>query len=151
MLCVEDLEELALTLLELEKKYLLEEGEEYSCAVVVVITPKGRYYEEAEFSDEIEMDIAYGAIVDRARAKNATPIITINTARQKEVTGKLDSYWWGKLEAENQPRCLQLTISGPGLEPSSISLPFAVENNRVILGAQTAFEPTIVNLLPGWP
>jgi len=151
MLRVEDPRQLALTLLEVEKKYLLEEGEEYSCAVVVVITPKGRYYEEAEFNDEIEMDTVYGAIVDRARVKNATAIITINTAHQQEVTGELDSYWWGKLAVEDRPRCLHLTISGPGVEPLSVSLPFAVENNRVIFGTQTGFEPTIVNLLPGWP
>jgi hypothetical protein len=151
MLSVEDLRQLALTLLEVEKKYLLEEGEEYSCAVVVVMTPKGRYYEEAEFNDEVEMDAVYAAIVDRARVKNATVIITINTARQHEVTGELDSYWWGQLAAEDRPRCLHLTISGPGVEPLSVSLPFTVENNQVIFGAQTKFEPTIVNLLPGWP
>ena len=42
---VDDLQQLALELLEIEKKYLLEEKEEYSCAVVVVITTEGRYYE----------------------------------------------------------------------------------------------------------
>jgi hypothetical protein len=115
------------------------------------MTPEGRYYEEVEFSDETEMDAVYGAIVGRAKGKNATAIITINTARQQEVEGELDSYWWGKLAEENQPRCLLLTISGPGVKPLSISLPFSVENNQVILGAQTEFEPTVVNMLPNWP
>ena len=66
-------------------------------------------------------------------------------------SGELDSYWWGKLAAENQPRCLLLTISGPSVQPLSISLPFSVENNQVVLGPQAQFEPAIVNMLPNWP
>ena len=148
---MEDLTKLALSLLEIEKKYLLEEKQEYSCAIVVVITPEGRYYEEAEFDDETELDAVYGAIVERARNKNAIAIITINTAREQDVAGELDSYWWGKLAAENQPRCLLLTISGPSVQPLSISLPFSVENNQVVLGPQAQFEPAIVNMLLNWP
>jgi hypothetical protein len=150
---MEELTQLALSLLEIEKKHLLEELQEYSCAVVVVITSEGRYFEEAEFNDETEMDAAYGAIVERAKCKKATAIITINTAREKDVAGEseLESYWWGKLAAENQPRCLMLTISGPSLKSLSISLPFSVENDQVVLGTQTEFEPTIVNMLPNWP
>ena len=125
---VEELTQLALKLLEIEKKHLLEEKQEYSCAVVIVITPEGRYYEEADFDDEAEMDAVYGAIAERARAKNATAIITINTGREKDVEdeGELDSYRCGKLAEENQPRCLFLTISGPGIKPVSLILPFSI-------------------------
>jgi hypothetical protein len=123
----------------------------HSHFVQTVQTRRLRYYEEAEFNNEIEMDAAYGAIVERARSKNATAIITINTAREQDVAGELDSYWWGKLAAENQPRCLFLTISGPSVRPFSISLPFSVQNNQVVLGIQTEFEPTIVSMLPNWP
>ena len=99
------------------------------------------------------MDAAYGAIVGRAKSKKATTIIPITTAREKDVGDKseLESYWWGKLAAENQPRCLFLTISGPSLKSVSISLPFSVENNQVVLGTQMDFEPTVVNMLPNWP
>ena len=153
ILRVEDVTQLALKLFEIEKKYLLEEKEEYSCAVVIVITPGGRYYEDVEYNDEIEMDAAYGAIVERAKSKRATAIITISTVRMKDVAdeSELESYWWGQLAAENQPRCLFLTISGPSLKSVSISLPFSVENNQVVLGTQSEFEPTIVNKLPNWP
>jgi hypothetical protein len=41
---VENLTQLALKLLEIEKKHLLEKKEEYSCAVAVIVTPEGRYY-----------------------------------------------------------------------------------------------------------
>jgi hypothetical protein len=150
---VEDLPQLALKLFEIEKKILLKEKQEYSCGIVIVITPEGPYYEDVEFNDETEMDAAYGAIVERAKSKKATAIITISTVREKDVTdeSELESYRWGKLAAENQPRCLFLTISGPSLKAVSISLPFSVENNQVVLGTQTDFEPTIVNMLPNWP
>ena len=99
------------------------------------------------------MDAASGAIVEHAKGKKATAIITITTAREKDVgdESELEAYWWGKLAAENQPRCLFLTISGPSLKSVSISLPFSVENNQVVLGTQTDFEPTVVNMLPNWP
>jgi hypothetical protein len=148
---MEDVMQLALKLFEIEKKHLLEEKEEYCCAAVIVITPEGRYYEEAEFNDAAELDAAYGAIVERARDKNAAAIITINTAREQDVTEELGSYWWGKLAGENQPRCLLLTISGPSVQPLRISLPFSIEKNQVVLGTQTQFEPAIVNMLPNWP
>ena len=82
---MEDVMQLALELFEIEKNHLLEEKQEYSCAVVIVLTPEGRYYEEAEFDDENEMDTVYVAIVERAKTRNATAIITINTGREKDV------------------------------------------------------------------
>jgi hypothetical protein len=150
---VNDLKQLALNLFETEKEHLLEEKQEYSCAVVVVLTPERRYYEEADFDDKDEMDRVYGAIVERAKTRNATAIITINTGREKDVKDEkqLDTYWWGQLENENQPRCLFLTISGPGIKPLSMSLPFSVKNGQVVLGEQSEFEPAILNMLPNWP
>jgi len=150
---MDELKQLALELLEIEKKYLLEDKEEYSCAVVVVVTPKRRYHEEAEFDNEAEMDAVYGAIVERAKAQKAIAIITINTAREKDVEdeSELDSYRWGQLAAQDRPRCLSLTLSGPGIGSLSLSLPFSMKNGELVLGKQTDFEPTIVNLLPNWP
>jgi hypothetical protein len=151
---VEEFTALALKLFEIEKKLLLKEKEEYSCAMVVVITAEGRYYEEVdEFNDETEKDAVYGAIVERAKTKNATAIITISTGREKDVDDEkqLNTYWWGQLENENQPRCIFLTISGPGINPLSMSLPFSVEKDQVVLGKQSEFEPAILNMLPNWP
>jgi hypothetical protein len=150
---MDDLKQLALKLFEIEKNHLLEEKQEYSCAVVVVVTPEGRYYDEAEFDHETEMDAVYAAIVERAKAKNATAIITINTGREKGVEGEqeLDSYRWGQLSEENQPQCLFLTLSGPNIGPLSMSLPFSLENNKVLLGKQTDFESAVLNMLPNWP
>jgi len=153
MPCMDELKQLALELFEIEKKYLLEDKQEYSCAVVVVVTPKRRYYEQAEFDNEAESDAIYAAIVERAKAENATAIITINTAREKEIEeeSELDFYRRGQLAAEDRPRCLSLTLSGPGIGSLSFSLPFSVRNGVLVLGEQTDFEPTIVNFLPNWP
>lgn len=153
MRLLEELRQLALELLEIERKYLLEERQDYCCAVVVVITPEGRYYEEADFEDEVEKDAAYEAIAERAKARNAIAIIPINTGREKDVEDEreFDSYWWGKLAGENRRRCLFVTISGLGIKPVSLSLPFSVENDKVVLGKQTNFEPAILNMLPNWP
>ena len=106
---VEDLTQLALKLFEIEKKHLLEEKQEYCCAVVIVITPEGRNYEDVEFNDETEMDAAYGAVVERAKSKKATAIITLTTACcEKDVADELEleSYWWGKWPRKiNQDVC----------------------------------------------
>jgi hypothetical protein len=74
MALVNDLQELAIKLFEIEKNHLLEEKQEYFCAVAIVLTPEGRYYEEAEFDDEDEMDTVYGAVVERAKSRNAIAI-----------------------------------------------------------------------------
>ena len=63
ILGMEEVMQLAWELFEIEKNHLLEEKHEYSCAVAIVLTPGGRYYEEAEFDDENEMYTVYGAIV----------------------------------------------------------------------------------------
>ena len=82
---VDDVQELALKLWEIEKRHLLEEKQEYSCAVGVVVTPEGQNYEEANFDNETEKDAVYEAIAERAKAKNATAVITINTGREKDA------------------------------------------------------------------
>jgi hypothetical protein len=153
MQCMDEIKRLALELFEIEKKYLLADKQEYSCAIVVVVTPKRRYYEEVAFDSVAQKDAVYGAIVERAKTENAIAIITINTARWKDVAdeSELDSYCWGQLAAEDRHRCLSLTLSGPGIESLSLGLQFSVKNGELVLGKQTDFEPTIVNSLPNWP
>jgi hypothetical protein len=63
--CMEAIKQLALELLETEKRYLLEDKSEYSAAIVVVITPEGRYWEEVTFDDEDQKVEAYAAVVAR--------------------------------------------------------------------------------------
>jgi len=147
------IKQIALELLETEKRYLLEDKSEYSAAIVVVITPEGRYWEEVTFDDENEKVEAYAAVVARAKGQSATAIITINTGRQLDVAGgkTLDDYWWGKLEADDSSRALTLTGSGPEVDAWSLALPYRIDNGAVELGPTSDFQPALVGLLPNWP
>lgn len=146
---MDDLKQFALQLLEIEKRFLLEDKEEYRTAVVVVVTPEERYSEEAEFDNEEEKIDAYAAIVDRAKENHASAIITMNTSFVRSDV--LSDYRWGDLEHSGAPRAITLTISGPSLEPVSLSLPFSVEDGSVNIGEISDFVPAVVGLLPGWP
>lgn len=150
---MEDPKQLALELLETEKRYLLEDKDGYCAAVVVVVTPERRYWEEVEFNDEDEKVEAYAAVVARAKEQNAAAIITINTSRQLTLADGevLDGYWWGKLESEECPRALTLTVSGPGMEAWCVSLPYRLEAGEVEMGQASDFRPARVGLLPNWP
>jgi len=151
--CMDAIKQLALELLETEKRYLLEDKSEYSAAIVVVITPEGRYWEEVTFDDENQKVEAYAAVVARAKARSATAIITINTGRQLDVAGgeTLGDYWWGKLEADDCSRALTLTASGPEVNAWSLALPYRLESGDVELGPLSDFQPALVGLLPNWP
>jgi hypothetical protein len=147
------IKQLAVELLETEKRYLLQDKGEYSAAIVVVITPDGRYWEEVTFNDEDQKVEAYASVVARAKARSATAIITINTGRQLEVADgeTVDDYWWGKLEADDCSRALTLTASGPQMDAWSLALPYRLENGDVELGLESEFQPARVGLLPNWP
>ena len=68
----EDLKELMLSSLEIEKRTVCEELEDYRTALAVVLTPNGRYLEAVSFFDEDEKIVAYSAVVERAKANHAT-------------------------------------------------------------------------------
>jgi hypothetical protein len=63
--------QLALELLEIEKRHLFEDRGDYCAAVVVVISPEGRYWDEVTFNDESQKVKAYAAVVARAKERNA--------------------------------------------------------------------------------
>ena len=146
---MDDLKNLALELLETEKRFLLEDGEDYRTAVAIVVTPESRYWEDVEFENEAEKIDVYSAIVDRAKQNHAAAIITINTSFER--ADALPDYRWGDLERSGAHRAITLTISGPSLESCSLSLPFSIENGSVKVGEAPEFEPAVVGLLPNWP
>jgi hypothetical protein len=131
----------------------LEEREEYKAAVVVVVTPEGRYWEDAQFENEDEKLKAYAAIVARAKEARATAIITLNTSFEKPLTTteELCDYRWGDLARCGSQRVITVTISGPFLSACSISLPYRFENGEVFLSEGIGFQPSLIDLLPDWP
>ncbi len=147
------IKQLALELLETEKRFLLEDAGEYCAAIVVVITPERRYWEDVVFNTEDEKVEAYTAVVERAKERGAKAIITLNSGRQLDATSDeaLDEYWWGKLAADGCSRTLIISASGPKMSAWCLTLPYSVENEGVSLGAASEFQPARVGLLPNWP
>ena len=145
--------QLALELLEVEKRFLLEDKGEYCAALVVVVTPAGRYWDDVAFSDEDEKVKAYAAVVARAKGRGAEAIITINTGRELDFAdgAVMDGYWWGKLELDDCSRVLALTASGPEMDAWCLRLPYRLEDGEVELGTVSEFQPALVDLLPNWP
>ncbi len=90
---MDDLQSIALKILETEKRYLQEDRDDYYASGIVVVTPERRYYEDVDFEDEESKIAAYTAAVERAKQENATAIITINTARQTNVASGMT--WTG--------------------------------------------------------
>lgn len=147
------LKALARELLEVEKKFLLDEKEQYGIAVAVVVTPESRYWEDIEFDTAEEKIAAYASVVEHAKENGAVAIITLNSSFWKPVNNskEVQDYQWGDLEASGAPRAIAVTISGPGLDPCAMSLPYTFENGSVVLGEPTEFEPALINLSPNWP
>jgi hypothetical protein len=150
---MENPKELALQLLEKEKQFLLEDKDGYFAAVAVVVTTEGRCWEELDFDNEQEKHQAYSSVVERAKERGAVAIITVNSSRERTLDSgeELGEYQWGNLKSENCGRALTLSVSGPGIEPCSVSLPFRVEKGEVILGQESGFQPAQIGLLPNWP
>lgn len=149
----EDLQQLMLRFLEIEKQAVCDELEDYRAALVVVITPEGRYVEHVEFADEEEKIAAYSAAVERAKASAATIIITVNAARTthgSEVPD-LEGYYWGKLAAEGARDCISITASGPGMKSIGLTLGYSIVDRNVQFDHSVEFEDTEIGVLPGWP
>ena len=148
----EDLKELMLSSLEIEKRTVCEELEDYRTALAVVLTPNGRYLEAVSFFDEDEKIVAYSAVVERAKANHATVIITVNAARTMKaaVTDDLEGYWWGKLAAERARDCISIACSGPGMKSIALDLSYDIANGNVRFDDEPEFADTEIGMLPGW-
>jgi hypothetical protein len=148
----EDLKELMLRYLEIEKQAVCEELEEYRTALVVVLTPNGRYVDAVPFFDEEDKIAAYSAVVDRARANLATVILTVNATRTMKAaqSDDLDGYWWGKLAAESARDCISITASGPGMKSIALDVGYDIVDGRVHFDDLAEYVETEIGMLPGW-
>jgi len=148
----DDLKELMMKCLDIEKKVVQEELHDYACAVVIIVSPTGRHFEHPEFLDEDEKVAAYSAIVKTAKALSATAIVTINAARMgtSEMDTDLEGYWWGKLAA-GAKECISITVSGPGMRSLGLIQGYEITDGKVIFDPSPEVEETEVGMLVGWP
>jgi hypothetical protein len=148
----EDLRELMLNCLEIEKAAVAEDLHEYCSAIVILLTPSGRYVRRPEFFDEDEKIAAYREIVSEAKSFGATVIVTVNAARTKKLeAGEEDGYWWGKLESEQARDCISITASGPNMRSCALDLGYDIEDGFVHFDPDPEFRSTEVGMLPDWP
>ena len=139
-------------LIEREKEYIREDREEYGCAMAVVVAPDGLHLDFPKFEDEESKQAAYEHLVEFARAKNATVIVTLNNAwgRAAKYPGELDDIGPGELNSTNAKAHLLLTISGPGMNSQALEMEYEINGDEVRFGPLTIMESATVSLLPGW-
>jgi hypothetical protein len=150
-----DVKKLMLTLLGVQKEYVLQELEDYGEAMVAVFTADGEsYLSFPKFDDEVSKIAEYSTIVETAKSKNAVLIITVNNARIKAdpTDAELENYRWGDFDSTNSKSCILLTASGPGVQSCSLQLGFAVRGCEVEFDLAPELTNGIeLNLLPDWP
>ena len=148
-----DLKALMLQLLEREKGYVVEDLDEYGCAMAVIVTPNDTFLQFPQFEDDDEKDTAYEQIVSKARSDGATVIITVNSAFTQAVDhpDDLDGYWPGKLNVNNARRCILLTASGPGMKSFGVEFTYEIVDGKVLFDPLEDFHEVEVGMLPDWP
>jgi len=114
-----DLKELAYELLREAQQSLENEG--HLNPTAIIITPSENLIMDVEFEDDEERDDIYRELVETARDKNASAIVTINDVYLDEngAAVRLQGPGWGDLR---QPahEAIVITVSGSGFETWSI-------------------------------
>jgi hypothetical protein len=130
-----DLKALAYELLGEARSLLQNQG--YLNPAAVVITPSENLIFDLEFETDDEREELYAEMMDVARQKNASAILTVNDVYLNEEAAarvQLQGEGWGKL-AESAHEALVVTISGSGFETWSLVSPYHQRDEQVV------FEP----------
>ncbi len=137
-----DLKALAYELLSESQQALQHQGHLNPAAVV--ITPKENLIFDLEFQDDDEREEIYAEMMEVAKEKNASAILTINDVFMDDSVAsvKLQGEGWGTL-AETPREAIVITISGSGFETWSLICPYARNED------QFAFQPSREAMTPG--
>jgi hypothetical protein len=104
-----------------------------------------------QFSGSEEKAVVYAKLVDIAKEKHANAIITINDAQITDAPTNDNSHAPRKSTSfERREESLYLTISGPGIETWTVSVPYYREHLEIPFGKQFESSNDILNFLPGW-
>ncbi len=137
-----DLKALAYELLHEAQQSLQIEG--HLNPVAIVITPLENLILDLEFEGGGEREEIYAEMMDVAREKNATAIITVNDIYLSDsgTPALLQGEGWGSL-AESAPEAIMITISGAGFETWTLLCPYFSRE------AQIVFQPSREGPNPG--
>jgi hypothetical protein len=152
MLQQPDIKQHALCLLDLSKKFFLEDGDLDS--VAFIITAKEQLLRPLKLQDEAAKIASCKLIVDEAKAQRALAIITIFLAQSKDFD-KTDfvpeTYSWGDIQQVGGQRCILVTISGPGIKNWAAAVPFSEEGKVINLQETVEFRDGVdLGLFPDW-
>lgn len=146
-----DLKALAYELLHESQQSLQHHGHLNPAAVV--ITPGENLIFDLEFQDDEEREEIYAEMMDVAKEKNATAILTINDVFVDESAAavKLEGEGWGAL-AGNSNEAIVITVSGSGFETWSLICPYLRKEDQFVfqLSREMITPGGEVDLLGDW-
>jgi hypothetical protein len=130
-----DLKTLAYELLSEAQSILQNDGHVNPAAVV--ITPSENLIFDLEFTTDEERDELYAEMMDVAREKNASAILSVNDVYLDDEAAapiRLEGEGWGTL-SESPREAVVVTVSGSGFETWSLVSPYLRR------GEQFIFQP----------
>ncbi len=129
------------------------QGESFLNPTAVVITPNENLIFDIEFETEEERDDIYAEMMDVAKDKNATAIITVNDVYPDDAgsPARLEGEGWGAL-ADAPAEAIMITVSGSGFETWSLTCSYFRREDQIVFHpAQEMRNPGgEVELLGDW-
>jgi len=147
-----DIRQYALSLLELSRKFFLEDGD--LDPVAFIITTDEQLLRPLELRNETEKLICCKKIAEEARSRVALAIVTVFLARSKDYAQEnfsQETYLWGDLQDLDNERCILVTVSGPGIKNWAVALPFNSKGKKIVFKKIIEFADGVdLGLFPGW-
>lgn len=147
-----DIKQYALGLLDLAKRFLLEDGDLDAGAFIVAADDQ--ILRPLELQDETTKLACCTRIVEEARSKGALAIVTVFLARSKDFNQNSflqDTYQWGDIQTTDNERCILITVSGPGIKNWAAALPFSNDGKTFDFREIIEFADGVdLGLFPGW-
>ncbi len=146
-----DLKEFALGVLGIARENLVRDGQ--LVAIAFIVCPAGIQARPVDpFESQEEKRTVYGRIIEEARAAHALAIITLNDAYYHNAPTPewLETYEPGQLAAGHYPECINITVSGPGIQTWDIRLPYLRGDKSIAFGEIEECSGGTLSLLEGW-
>jgi len=126
-----DLKALAYELLHEAQQSL--QGEDFLTPAAVVITPGVTLIFDIEFETEEERDDIYAEMMDVAKDRNATAILTVNDVYPDDAgsPARLEGEGWGKL-ADAPAEAIMITVSGSGFETWTLVCTYFRREDQIV-------------------
>ncbi len=145
-----DLRDFVSQMIEIARENLERDG--FLTPAAFLVTPAETLAMAVEFNGPDEKEEAYRKVVETAREFGAMAIITLNDAHYRTGPAAADSenYYPGQLAAERAPECIFVSVSGPGIKPWCLRLPYRRTGDGLAFGSPEESSGAEIGLLPGW-